>query len=131
MVQPPLILLLEDEPVLRHLMVRGLVDAGFPVLEGTHGRQGLELAKACHGSLALVISDVTMPIMDGLEFAAKFRTLFPTVPILFITGCPERLSAGSLSRCAVLAKPFGRDQLVTAVHRLLAEPDYEQRVASQ
>ena len=131
MVHPPLILLLEDDPVLRELMVRTLVDGGCPVLEGGNGRIGLELAKSHHGSLALVITDISMREMDGIELARAVRVLFPTVPILFTTGHPDRYDSVNLPNCELLQKPFGPDQLMRTVKHLLAEPWHESSAASQ
>jgi CheY-like chemotaxis protein len=77
-----------------------------------------------------VVSDIDMPVMDGVEFAQRFRALFPAVPILFTTGSPDRYPAQSISQCALLEKPFGRDRFLATVRRLLAEPHHADRPAA-
>jgi hypothetical protein len=65
------VLLLEDEPALRHLLSRALLVAGFRVLEGGDGREGLLLAQANPGAVGMVVTDIDMPLMDGGEEQAS------------------------------------------------------------
>jgi CheY-like chemotaxis protein len=68
----------------------------------------------------MVITDVVMPGMDGYEFARAFRTIYPTVPILFITGHSEATSSWRPDSIEHrIFKPFNPDEFLDAVARLL------------
>src|SRR5687767_14539212 len=83
---PTTVLLVDDEQMLRRLLSRMLLEAGFTVVDAENGHRALEIARALDGSLGLVVTDVHMPVMSGLEFASQLRSLHPDVPILFISG---------------------------------------------
>ncbi len=83
---PVAVLLVDDEEILRRLLARALAGVGFQVLEAANGAEALKTALTLKGKLSLVVTDIRMPVMDGLDFALAFRPHFPTVPILFMTG---------------------------------------------
>ena len=115
------VLLVDDEELLRRLLSRMLLGAGFTVIDADNGRRALELAAAVKPDICLAITDIHMPIMDGLEFAREFRPLCPSVPILFITGrdLPESSDTEKLDG-DVLRKPFRTETFLEAVARLLS-----------
>jgi CheY-like chemotaxis protein len=115
-VQRATVLVVDDEESLRRLVSRALLGVGFAVLEADNGATALRLL-AGPGPVHLVISDIHMPVMDGIAFARELRLLRPQLPILFITG---RESPGLTGE--ILLKPFGPDALVVAVSRLLSRP---------
>ena len=115
------VLVIDDEPLVRTVVARLLEEWGFKAVEARNGKEGLQLARGVDGALSLVISDLTMPEMDGLEFAGAFRKLYPAVPILFITGksasaLADRISSG---RDHLLFKPFDPDTFLDTVARIL------------
>lgn len=110
------VLVVDDEESLRRLVIRALHGVGFAVLEADNGASALALLTA-PGPVHLVISDIHMPVMDGLALARELRRARPQLPILFITG---RESPGLTGE--VLRKPFGPDALLTAVARMLSRP---------
>jgi DNA-binding response OmpR family regulator len=110
------ILVVDDEPMLLRLVSRTLTDAGFRTLQARDGWAALELARGSLGSLSLVVTDINMPGMDGLEFARAFRPLHPTVPIIFISGRSDWPVAGE----ELLFKPFRAEVLLNTVARLLS-----------
>jgi two-component system, cell cycle sensor histidine kinase and response regulator CckA len=120
------VLLVDDEELLRRLLSRMLLGAGFTVIDADNGRRALELARGADRDLCLAITDIHMPEMDGLEFAREFRPLHPSVPILFITGrdLPESSEAENLNG-DVLRKPFKTETFLEAVARLLAQNSKE------
>ena len=117
------ILIVDDEPVLRQLLHHVLAEAGFHVIEADNGETALEVARRQSGCLDLVVADVHMPVMGGLEFARDFRPMYPRVPILFISGRPEPAVLAE----ELLPKPFQAETLVDAVHRLLKRWSRDQR----
>jgi two-component system, chemotaxis family, chemotaxis protein CheY len=112
--QPATVLVVDDEESLRRVVARALAGAGFRVLEAGHGAAGLEQLATANGEVHLVISDINMPVMDGLAFARELHGRLPAVPVLFMTGRDTALGAEE-----VLRKPFAPEQLLTAVARML------------
>jgi CheY-like chemotaxis protein len=115
------VLLVDDEELLRRLLSRMLLQAGFTVVDAENGSRGLEIARVLDGGLSLVVTDLHMPVMGGLEFAQALHALRPTVPVLFITGrdLPEAAAWGDWEG-AILRKPFDTETFLTAVARLVA-----------
>jgi CheY-like chemotaxis protein len=112
------ILVIEDDPPIRQLIVRILSGAGHDLVEASDGQQGLSLFRAVKP--ALVISDILMPEMDGLEVIRALQREAPEIPILAVSGkalftrIAKRLGAD-----ATLAKPFRTSELVDVVNMLL------------
>jgi CheY-like chemotaxis protein len=112
------VLLVDDEELLRRLLSRMLVEAGFGVVEAENGARALERARRIDGALRLVVTDIHMPVMDGIEFARQFRPLHPAVPILFITG--RDLPDEPVPRGGLLRKPFPSEAFLATVSQLVA-----------
>ena len=81
----PAILLAEDEPALRELYVRQLRRSGYEVREAADGAEALRQFDQ-HRPILLLITDILMPEMDGLELAGKLRRMQPDLPVLFMSG---------------------------------------------
>jgi CheY-like chemotaxis protein len=120
---PRVILLVEDDPVVRHVVRLLLELEGDVVLEAKDGEEALTLLSGHHGRLDLLLTDVMMPGLSGAEVCDRVRAERPGQPTLFISGFyPEavfpnqRLPEGS----AFLAKPFMPEELMDAVDELLA-----------
>jgi CheY-like chemotaxis protein len=115
------VLVVDDDAQLRELLARTLADAGFDVLQADNGKTALEVARGSGMPVGLVVSDVCMPVMDGLELARRFRTLHPLVPILLISGNPGWAVSdqSALDGEQVLRKPFTADSLLLAVTQML------------
>lgn len=114
------ILVVDDEPSIRRLLVRALSKAGHAVHEASNGEDGLELFRRVHPEL--VITDIVMPDMEGIELIGKLRQEASTIPIVAISGSitPVYLQAArGLGANATLAKPFQIDELLGVVGRLL------------
>ena len=111
------ILIVEDEPDIRFLMRLIFEGAGHRVTEARHGATGLTSVKATPPDL--VITDVMMPTMDGLEFIARLRSDPETaaIPILAVSGNAELATAAD----AVLRKPFLPKELLMAAAHLIGE----------
>jgi len=110
------VLLVDDEPELRRVVRRHLIKAGFEVLEAPNGRVALELA--LQGELDVVVSDVRMPDMGGLELVERLSEQAPELPVVLVSGCSGFADAGTALAYGVvgcLAKPVDLDQLIASV----------------
>jgi DNA-binding NtrC family response regulator len=102
------VLLVDDEPELRRLLRRTLVRAGFEVIEAGHGRAALELAR--QSRFHVVITDVRMPCMGGLELLERLMLEEPELPVVLMSGSGElenRQSAVDVGAFDYLPKPIG------------------------
>jgi CheY-like chemotaxis protein len=113
------ILLVDDEELVRSLLARLLIHSGYEVEEADNGYSGLQAARRFDGALGLIVTDIDMPVMDGLQFAAALRKTDRELPILFITGLDPSLIYQSNIQASVLAKPFTPDAFLELVSRLL------------
>lgn len=115
--RPAVILLVDDTDAVRVLMVRLLTRAGFRVLEAASGRDALDVLGVHREPLDLLITDVTLPDMSGVDLAVHVQGLLPEIETLFVSGRGH--FELQTVRGAFLAKPFSVDQLLTLVRRLL------------
>jgi len=118
---PPVVMIVDDERMVRSLERRFLVEAGFSVVDAEDGAGAISLATDTVRP-DLVVADVQMPGMNGEELAMRLRAVLPGVKVLFVTGHPDALfdlrpTLGADE--AYLEKPFTRAGLVEAVSLLL------------
>jgi two-component system cell cycle sensor histidine kinase/response regulator CckA len=112
------VLIVEDEPSLRALVRESLLLSGYKVLEAGDGEEALMVMDTYSAKIDLVISDVVMPRMGGLELAEKLSTVRPNMRVLLTSGYTDRLSDLEKSKRPLLQKPFTPDQLLNAVGAL-------------
>ncbi len=120
------VLLAEDEDTVREFVSRVLTMHGYAVLEAKDGAEAVELMNQHH--FDLLLTDIVMPIMDGITLALKVRATRPNVPIILMTGyANESQRAHNLSVLIeeLLSKPFNKDQLMAAVNKALGSEDSE------
>ena len=110
-------LVVEDDVGIRHIARRVLEGAGFVVLEATNGLRALELCRSYELPIDLVLTDVVMPDMGGLELARRLKVERPDSHILYMSGYMGGVEeAGAVSGAAdVLSKPFTPNELVKRV----------------
>lgn len=118
------ILLVDDEEGLRRIAKRALELAGYRVTTAADGVQGLEAFQAHKQEIALVISDITMPNLDGVGLQRAIHQHGDQVPFLFISGLPPEdvLQASSGMVTDVLAKPWTVAELTERVRQILSRP---------
>ena len=116
------ILLVEDEPMVRTVAERALTRHGYKVLTANNGEEALEIVDR-GDEIALLISDVVMPLMDGPTMVREARKTRPDLPILFMSGYAEEQLRKSIdiANVAFLPKPFSVKELAEAVRRALVE----------
>jgi len=113
------ILLVDDEPALRHLLGAVLSDEGYYVVEAGNAEEAIEASRAAE-RIDLVVTDVRMPKMDGIKMVAKLRESNPDLRAIFVTGyAVDDLSRLGPNTC-LLNKPFLRRSLIDLVHRFAA-----------
>ena len=114
-IQPPaVILVVDDEPAVNHVVTRYLTHLGYRALDATSGLEALAGVRRAEPRIDLVLSDVVMPGMDGTELAAELLSRVPGPSVILMTGqLPpevERLSIGG-QIVRVLRKPLNLDEL--------------------
>lgn len=115
------ILLAEDDHSLRRFLVRALEKAGYDVKSFENGAAAF--ARMKEEPFTLLLTDIVMPEMDGIELARRASELDPDIKIMFITGFAAvtlNTEDGPPQSATVLSKPFHLRQLVEEVDRLLA-----------
>jgi DNA-binding response OmpR family regulator len=118
------VLLIDDDDVVRAMLTKALARAGYKVVEASDGQQGLELAR--RASFDLVITDLVMPVQEGVETILTLRRERPRLPIIAISGGVSRSKlyldiAGKMGAKRILPKPFTPKELIAAVEQVLAE----------
>ncbi|KFF42339.1 response regulator [Pseudomonas sp. BRG-100] len=111
------ILVVEDDAIVRMLIVDVLDELEFKVLEAADAEEALSMVQDTSQVIDLMMTDVGLPDMNGRELATKVRELRPTLPILFASGYAENIDA--TSGMQVIAKPFSIDQLRDKVKSML------------
>lgn len=112
------ILLVEDECIVEQVVKNMLVREGYGVMSATDGREGLTLFEQHARELALMIVDIDLPAVSGLELIQRIPTLTPRIPVLFITGLGEYAGLvveATRQNFPVLHKPFSPAQLLRAI----------------
>jgi CheY-like chemotaxis protein len=112
------LLLVDDEELVRRTLGRGLERAGYRVLEAGNGEEGLGIMEREGGQVALVVLDLSMPGMSGLEVLDQLRQMNPRPKVVLLTGYAAEPSqyAGADE---VLQKPLRLGELVRRVRQLL------------
>ncbi|MGX5845873.1 response regulator [Mesorhizobium sp. PL10] len=117
------LLIVEDDESVRTLAARALERAGHTIDIAADGAQGLAMISAAGGGYDLVVSDIRMPEMDGIEMAIAAVRLFPTMKILLMTGyADQRERAEELNGIIVdvVQKPFTLAEIRSRVDQALA-----------
>jgi two-component system cell cycle response regulator CpdR len=115
------ILLAEDDDAMRGFLERALEKAGYSVVSFGNGADAYERLK--EEPFTLLLTDIVMPKMDGIELARRASELDPELKIMFITGFAAvtlNMDARAPKDVRVLSKPFHLKDLVREVGRLLA-----------
>ncbi len=117
------ILLVDDEEPVRGFLKRGLELDGHEITTAIDGGDALDRLTEAHGEFDLLLTDIRMPIMDGIALALAAKRDFPDLTILLMTGfADQRERARGLDAIVadVLTKPFSLADLRATVARVLA-----------
>lgn len=122
MIEKDRILVVDDDPESRDILKRLLTLSDYEVETVESGRDAVELLK--RAEFKLVLTDIVMPEMDGLELLSHVKSHYPNIPVIMVTGRAsneskkEALENGAEG---LLFKPYTRDQLMTIVNESLAK----------
>ncbi|WP_324739567.1 response regulator [Pseudomonas veronii] len=111
------ILVVEDDSIVRMLIVDVLEELGFGVLEAEDAKSALEFVENTNKVIDLMMTDVGLPDMNGRDLATQARKLRPQLPVLFASGYPESIEVQPGMQS--IAKPFSIDQLRNKVKQML------------
>ncbi len=118
---PPVILLVEDEAMVREVTREVLLHAGYRVLESSNAREALELATAQAEQIDLLLTDVIMPEMNGADLAGQLQNMLPGLVTVFMSGYAESDVARKIHRTSGthIQKPFTVQTLLSRVAEAL------------
>jgi two-component system, OmpR family, response regulator len=126
------VLVVDDEPLVRDVLERGLRDHGFRVWSAGDGREALAVYRQHIGDIAAVVLDVNMPGPDGRQTARALRAVRAGIPCCFLSGDPNEFTHEELAlwgpACAI-DKPFRLEDVVACLGRILAGTGAEGREA--
>ncbi|HEY0149756.1 MAG TPA: response regulator [Allosphingosinicella sp.] len=128
----PVLLLVDDEPLIRAALADVLTEAGYFPLEAEDGAEAMGFIEVC-ATLLGVITDIRLGSgAYGWEVARHARHRFPNIPVVYMTGdSAADWSAEGVPNSILLQKPFANAQLVTAISNLLNVTDvYPSQVGS-
>lgn len=114
------LLVVEDDDIVRMLMVEVLDELGYTVIEAEDASAALRILEDPGQALALMMTDVGLPDMRGEALAAKARELRPLLPVLFASGYAENVIVPEGMH--LIGKPFSIDQLRDKVVAILGNP---------
>ena len=118
--RPPRILVVDDEPAVRALLMRALQEVGYEVVGVRDGEAGLEAAKSAGVPYDLVVTNSYMPTMPGEQLIGHLRGLFPRLPILHLDDLSHPV--GPMAQTGpTLYKPFSIPALLEAVAMAIEE----------
>jgi CheY-like chemotaxis protein len=120
------ILVVDDNLDIRKFAKIFLEHSGYTVVTAADGDEGLRIYQEQRGGIALLLSDMRMPNMNGLELAARVLRMDSQLPVLLMSG-DARCDYGGLE---CLVKPFRPAELMEAVSRLLNAKAHAERAAS-
>jgi len=119
------ILVVDDETAVRRFAVRVLQREGYTVVEATDGIEALDLVRGAGTSLEVVVSDIVMPRLNGVELMKALSESHPHLPVILMSGYATAAltELGISAPCSILTKPFPAERLIDEVQRCMHRPD--------
>ncbi len=118
------ILVAEDQPAVREFVLRALEHAGHEVILASDGAEALEALHGAETPFDLLLTDIVMPVMDGIALALKVARDYPEVTVLMMTGyAAEKQRAHNLDLLIhdVVSKPFTMEEIIAKVSEALRQ----------
>lgn len=123
--RPHELLLIDDDPAMRSMLQRALVRAGYVVHEAADGRAGLKVLETHR--VALVLTDIIMPDVEGVELIFRLKKSHPGLPVIAMSGGGRMSPKGylevakSCGAARTIAKPFDISQLLVWIAELIPD----------
>ena len=119
------VLVVDDETAVRRFATRVLEREGISVIEATDGVEALDICKSCTTPIDLVVSDIVMPRLNGVELMQALSVSHPTVPVILMSGYATAALAelGIATPCSIIPKPFPAERLLAEVQRCVRRRD--------
>jgi CheY-like chemotaxis protein len=116
------IIVVDDDPAVRRVAARILAEEGFRVLEASDGDEAIRLAERHGPDIGLVVTDIVMPRLNGIELLERLSRIQPALPVVLMSGytSTELMGRALVVPCGVLRKPFAPEALIDEVRRCLA-----------
>jgi two-component system chemotaxis response regulator CheY len=121
------LLIIDDSETLRSALRKDLEESGFHVCEAKDGLEGLAIMNEVGPQIELIVTDINMPNMSGLQFAQRLKDDLPqiSIPIFMLTteaNSEMKAMAKAFGVRAWITKPYSKDKLVVAVKKVLNLP---------
>jgi CheY-like chemotaxis protein len=115
------VLVVDDEASVRRFAARVLREEGYDVHEATDGAEALALLERSIPDVNLVVSDIVMPRLNGVELLQALSSARPALPVILMSGygSAQLAERGIPSPCGILSKPFPPELLVSEVRRCI------------
>ena len=117
------VLLAEDQPSIRTVLREFLESEGYKVLEAQNGNEALEIAKHYIGSIDVLVTDVIMPQLRGIELAKRLTEIYPGICVIFMSGYSEDAFVEnrllSERNMTLIQKPFDPEKLAQKIRESL------------
>jgi CheY-like chemotaxis protein len=117
------VLVVDDHDPTRQTITRMLEAGGFEVVQASSGSEALACLSRESDDIDMVLSDVTMPGMTGIDLSYQIRELYPTMPVAIVSGDVSELERSIIGRADVpfIKKPFHAESLYSAVKEAIAK----------
>ena len=117
----PVIIVAEDEPLIRMMISEILSDEGFEILEARHAEEALAILRDRANDVAMLFTDIQMPgEMDGLELVRRARGQWPWIALLVTSGKARPMARDMPDGSRFISKPYDPDHVVRQVRELVA-----------
>jgi DNA-binding response OmpR family regulator len=118
----PTVLLVEDDELVRDGMYRVLVRAGYLVMTAPTGHDAIALLRTPLSPTDVVLLDIQLPDVSGIDLCARIRELQPNLPVVVCTGCTDPDEAAELLKLGIhgyFAKPIPMDELLATMEAVV------------
>lgn len=115
------ILLADDDRSMREFLARSLEKSGYKVTVCEDGLEAYKVLESKKGVFDLLLTDIVMPGMDGIELSRKAQQLFPDIKVMYITGFAATAAKNDDRNTRLISKPFHLGDLVGQVQELLSD----------
>jgi len=119
------VLVVDDHDPTRQTITRMLEAGGFEVVQASSGNEALACLSRESDDIDMVLSDVTMPGMTGIDLSYQIRELYPSMPVAIVSGDVSELERSIIGRADVpfIKKPFHAESLYSAVREAIAKAE--------